>query len=71
MRKPFRFAVAGPGGLGSPSIREVLRLPEFELVGVLAYPAKKNGEDAGELVGAVPCGISATTDFEAFKKLDA
>lgn len=71
MRKPYRVAVAGPGGLGAPSIRELLRLPEYELVGVLAYSPDKNGKDAGELVGVAPCGIKATTDFEVFKKLDA
>ena len=71
MRKPYRVAVAGPGGLGAPSIREVLRLPEMELVGVLAYSPDKNGKDAGELVGVKPCGIKVTTDFDAFCKIDA
>lgn len=71
MRNPFRVAVAGPGGLGSPSIREILRLPEYELAGVLAFSPDKNGKDAGELVGVAPCGVKATTDVSEFLKLDA
>lgn len=71
MRKPYRVAVAGPGGLGMPAIREVLRLPEMQLAGVLAYAPEKNGVDAGELAGVGPVGIKATTDFDAFLKLDA
>ena len=69
MRDPYRVAVIGPGGLGQPSIREVLRLPEFELVGVLAFSDSKNGVDAGTLVGMEPCGITITTDFDEFRKL--
>ncbi|MDB5971494.1 MAG: 4-hydroxy-tetrahydrodipicolinate reductase [Hydrocarboniphaga sp.] len=71
MRKPYRVAVAGPGGLGACAIREVQRLPEMQLVGVLAYSPQKNGVDAGELVGIGPIGVSATTDFDAFLKIDA
>ena len=70
MRKPYRVAVIGPGGLGQPSIREVLRLPEFELMGVLAFSDSKNGVDAGELVGMQPCGILATTNFDEFLQLE-
>ncbi len=71
MKKPYRVAVAGPGGLGASAIREVLRLPETELVGVLAYSPAKNGKDAGELVGVAPTGVKATTDFAEFLKCDA
>jgi 2,4-diaminopentanoate dehydrogenase len=71
MRKPYRVAVAGPGGLGACSIREVLRLPEMELVGVLAYSPDKNGVDAGTLASTAPCGVKATTNFAEFLKLDA
>lgn len=71
MRQPYRVAVAGPGGLGAPSIREVLRLPEMELVGVLAFSPDKHGVDAGTLAGVAPCGVKATTDFAEFLKCDA
>lgn len=71
MRAPFRVAVAGPGGLGAPSIREILRLPEYELSAVLAYSPDKNGRDAGELVGVPGCGVKATTDLNKFLQSDA
>ena len=66
MRNPYRVAVVGPGGLGQPTIREVLRLPEMELVGVLAFSPEKDGLDAGTLAGTDACGITITTDFNAF-----
>ena len=70
MKDPYRVAVIGPGGLGQPSIREVLRLPEMELVGVLAFSDAKRGLDAGELVGMKSCGVNIVTDFDDFCKLD-
>ena len=70
MREPYRVAVVGPGGLGQPSIREILRLPEMELAGVLAFSQEKDGVDAGTLVGMGPCGVTITTDFESFCRLE-
>lgn len=71
MKKPYRVAVAGPGGLGASTIREIQRLPEMELAAVLAFTPSKNGKDAGELAGIGPVGVSATTDFATFLKSDA
>ena len=71
MRSPYKVAVVGPGGLGACAIREVLRLPELQLAGVLAFSSQKNGVDAGTLVGKAPCGVKATTDFAEFLKNDA
>jgi len=71
MRPPYRIAVAGPGGLGLCAIRELQRLPEMELVGVLAYSPSKDGVDAGELAGIGSIEIAATTDFNKFLALDA
>lgn len=71
MKNPLRVAVAGPGGLGSCSIREICRLPEMELTAVLAYSSAKNGVDAGELVGTKPLGVKATTDFQQLLQSDA
>lgn len=66
MRAPYRIAVAGPGGLGLCAIRKSQRLPEVDLVAVLAYSPQKNGVDAGELAGIGPIGVKATTDLDAF-----
>ncbi|RHW28115.1 hypothetical protein D0Z08_03735 [Nocardioides immobilis] len=65
MTSPIRVLVWGPGGLGNLAIREIMRLPEFELAGVLAYSADKNGVDAGIVGGAgAPAGVAATTDLD-------
>jgi len=49
MRPPYRISVAGPGSPSLYAIRELQRLPEMELVGVLAYLPYNDGMDAGAL----------------------
>lgn len=71
MSKPYRIAIVGPGGVGSLAIREILRLPEYELVGVYAFSDSKKGVDAGELAGVATVGIEATTDFDDFLAIDS
>jgi len=66
LRKPYRISVWGPGGLGAPTVREVLALPELELVAVLAYSSHKIGKDAGLVCGVQPCGVMVTGDREQF-----
>lgn len=70
MRAPYRIAVAGPGGLGLCAIRESQRLPELELIAVLAYSPEKDGIDAGVLAGIGETGIKATTDLDTFLNND-
>lgn len=62
---PYKVIIWGPGVLGSLLIREIAKKPEFELSAVYAYSEEKNGRDAGELAGAGPMGIAASTDREA------
>lgn len=57
--------------MGACAIRELSRLPETQLVGVLAYSPNKHGVDAGTLVGIGELGVKATTSFLEFLKLDA
>ena len=64
MRKPYKAAVWGPGGLGAASIREINRLPETELVGVFAYSESKVGQDAGSLTGMDAIGVKATNQLQ-------
>ena len=66
MKKPYRVAVWGPGVMGQCAIREVIRLPETELVGVFGYSESKNGVDAGTLSGVDPVGVPVTTDLQEF-----
>jgi 2,4-diaminopentanoate dehydrogenase len=70
MRPPYRLIVFGPGGLGAVCIWEAAQSPAFELVGVRAYSAAKEGVDAGTLIGIEPLGVKATTDVQALLKLD-
>ncbi|MGV6808184.1 MAG: hypothetical protein ACWA5K_09810 [bacterium] len=62
MRKPYRIVVWGPGTLGNIAIREVVRMKEFELVGVRAYSPEKQGLDAGSCAGIGEVGIKISTD---------
>ena len=62
---PYKVIVWAPGYLGSAVIKEVLKRPEFELVGVLAYSDRKNDLDVGEMLGIGPVGVRMTTDQQA------
>ena len=59
------------GNIGARALREVIRDPALELVGVLVYDDAKDGVDAGTLAGVKPVGIAATTDRAAMAKIDA
>ena len=68
---PYRIVVWGPGAIGQACIREILKRPEFTLVGVLAYSESKVGKDVGELIGRAPLGVKITSDKEAIYALEA
>jgi hypothetical protein len=68
---PYRVIQRATGNTGQRALREVIRDPSFELVGVLVYSDEKNGVDAGELCGEPTTGVMATTDREAVLQLDA
>jgi 4-hydroxy-tetrahydrodipicolinate reductase len=59
------------GNTGQRALREVMRDPRYEVVGVLVYNPAKEGLDAGDLCGEAPIGVKATTDRDAILKLDA
>ncbi len=59
------------GNTGQRALREVVRDPSFELVGVLVYDPAKDGVDAGDLCGEAPTGITATTDRDTVLGLEA
>ena len=71
MSKPYRVIVWGPGAMGCGTLRELIRRPEFEVVGVLAYSESKNGMDVGELIGHAPIGVKVTTDQKAILAMPA
>ncbi len=51
MRDPYKVIVAGTGAIGTAVLRELLRRPEFELVGVMGFSKRKEGLDVGEVIG--------------------
>ena len=53
------------------ALREVIRHPALDLVGVLVYDPEKDGVDAGTLCGEEPVGVRATTDRAAIRDLAA
>ena len=59
------------GNIGGRALREVIRHPDLELVGVLVYDPDKAGVDAGVLCGEEPVGIAATTDPADIQALGA
>jgi 2,4-diaminopentanoate dehydrogenase len=59
------------GNTGQRALREVIRDPALDLVGVLVYDPAKDGVDAGELCGEPATGIPATTNRDNVLALDA
>ena len=57
--QPLRVVQWATGDIGKRSMREVIRHPELELVGVLAYDPEKADLDAGELCGEAALGWQA------------
>ena len=59
------------GNIGTRALREVIRHPSLDLVGLLVYDPAKDGVDAGTLCGEEPVGVKATTDRAAIHALGA
>ncbi|HEY6316591.1 MAG TPA: dihydrodipicolinate reductase [Acidimicrobiia bacterium] len=67
----YRIVQWATGNTGQRALREVIRHPSLDLVGVRVYDPAKEGVDAGELCGEAPTGIVATTDRAAVIGLNA
>jgi hypothetical protein len=59
-----RIVIWGTGFVGKLVIAEVVKHPEFELVGVGVSNPAKVGVDAGEIAGIGPIGVLATDSIE-------
>jgi 4-hydroxy-tetrahydrodipicolinate reductase len=70
-RRRYRIVQWATGNTGQRALREVIRDPSLDLVGVRVYDPAKDGVDAGELCGEEPTGVLATTDRDAILKLEA
>ncbi|MEJ2409419.1 MAG: hypothetical protein P8Y48_08770 [Novosphingobium sp.] len=64
-KERFRVVVWGTGAVGRAVLREAMRLPEIDVVGVLVYTPAKTEADAGEIIGVPPYGVTPTMDREA------
>ena len=67
----YRVVQWATGNIGNRALREVIRSPALELVGVLVYDPAKEGVDAGVLCGEEPVGVAATCDRAAIGALAA
>ena len=61
--KTYRVVQWATGRIGQASLRELIRSPQMDLVGVYVHSESKDGQDAGELCGLPPTGITATRDI--------
>ena len=52
------------GSVGTASLKEIIRHPDLELVGLRVYGKDKVGQDAGVLAGGAPIGVKATDRIE-------
>ncbi len=72
MKKPKRRVVSwSTGNAGMPGLRQIIRHPELELVGLYAWSPNKVGRDAGEIAGLPPIGIRATNNVDELLALNA
>ncbi len=58
----YRVVQWATGNIGTRALREVIRHPTLDLVGVLVHDPAKAGVDAGTLCGEGATGVVATTD---------
>jgi 4-hydroxy-tetrahydrodipicolinate reductase len=69
--RTYRVVQWATGNIGARALREVIRHPALELVGVVVYDPAKDGVDAGVLCGEPPTGVLATVDRVAARAIDA
>src|SRR5207302_5764061 len=67
----YRVVQWATGNTGQRALREVIRHPDLELVGVLVYDEAKAGVDAGKLCDEDMTGVLASTDRDAVLNLGA
>lgn len=71
MARRYRLIIWGPGEVGGATLRVAQASDRFEIVGVKVFSPRKDGKDAGELVGIGPIGVKATRSKAEILALDA
>lgn len=61
--KTYRVVQWATGRIGEASLRDLLRSPQFKVVGVYVHSEAKDGRDVGELLGLAPLGVKATRNI--------
>lgn len=62
--KRYRVVQWATGNVGARSLRQAIRHPDLDVVGVYVHSAGKVGTDAGELAGTEHIGVAATNRIE-------
>ena len=63
-QKTYRVVQWATGRIGEASLRELIRSPQMQLVGVYVHSEAKEGRDVGELCGLAPLGVTATRNID-------
>jgi 2,4-diaminopentanoate dehydrogenase len=66
----YRVVQWATGSVGMWSLKEIIRHPDLELVGLRVYGDDKVGRDAGEIAGVDPIGVTATDSLEEILTVD-
>jgi 2,4-diaminopentanoate dehydrogenase len=66
----YRVVQWATGSVGMWSLKEIIRHPDLELVGLRVYGSDKVGQDAGVIAGGKPIGVLATDSTEEILALD-
>jgi len=69
MAPSIRVVQWATGNIGTRALREAIRDPRLDVVGVLVYDPAKAGVDAGTLCGEAPTGVRVTADREEIHRL--
>jgi hypothetical protein len=67
----YRIIQWATGSKGMVSLREVIRHPDLQLVGLRVYDERKLGRDAGDIAGMGPTGVMATDRIDDILALQA
>src|SRR5262245_52033175 len=62
--RTYKVVQWATGRIGESSLRELIRSPQFELLGVYVHSEAKEGRDAGALCGLPPVGVKATRSID-------
>lgn len=67
----YRVVQWATGTIGTRALREVIRHPRLDLVGLYVHSPEKAGRDAGDLCGLPPTGVTAVNGIDEIVELGA